>query len=380
MSKLKIAIIRGRHLNPYEMQSYFPLVTDSDLTGFTSLTSLNFAYPFPVVRLPSWVDGAYGLRNIIPARYSLGILNRILVDAHYLFGLEKKLSGFDIAHSADTHYHFTTQCLNAKRHGYVKKVVVTVWENIPFNHETIAGRHEMKQRAIREIDLFIATSQQAKAALITEGVNKNKIKVIYPGIDLNRFKAKKTQPQKANRLLFVGRLVAEKGIWLILHTFLRLYQKNRDLTLCLCGDGEEKPAIFDFIQEKGIEHAVNIESVAYPDVPKVYKQADIFLLASHATKFWQEQFGMVLIEAMASGVPIVATRSGSIPEIVGDAAVIVSEHDAQGYFRQTEKVLKDATLRRKLAKLGVIRARKLFNAQKTSQRILSAYEELMMHE
>jgi len=177
---MKIAIVRGKYLNKYEMQYYEPLVRKHKLVGFGSLSPIHDKFAFPVVKLPSPMD----LPNF---PYKMPILNRLFVDAQYLLGLEEKLRGFDIAHSAETYMHFTQQCLNAKKRGDVKKVVVTVSENIPFANEGIWGRKKFKKRALEEVDHFIAISQRAKEALILEGCPEEKITVIGHHVDTKKF-------------------------------------------------------------------------------------------------------------------------------------------------------------------------------------------------
>src|SRR5579859_8057230 len=135
--KTKIAIVRGKFLNQYDMQSYEPLAPLYTMTAFGSLTSFHSNFLFPTVKLFSPLD-------IPDFPYKTSLLNRIFHDAQYLVGLEDSLKGFSIAHSAETYFQFTTQCLDAKKKGYLKKVIVTVWENIPFNNEGIVGRKERK--------------------------------------------------------------------------------------------------------------------------------------------------------------------------------------------------------------------------------------------
>jgi len=98
--KSKIAIVRGKFLNKYEMQFYEPLVKQFDLTGFGSLTSYHDSFAFPVVKLPSPMD-------IPDFPYKMPLLNRMFIDVHYLYGLEEKLKGFDIVHTAETYFHYT---------------------------------------------------------------------------------------------------------------------------------------------------------------------------------------------------------------------------------------------------------------------------------
>src|SRR6266571_2942975 len=109
--KKKIAIVRGKFLNHYEMQSYEPLAEDYDITAFGSLIPFHSNFSFPTVKHFSPLD--------LPSfPYKMQLLNRVCKDAQYLCGLESGLQGFDIVHTAETYFHFTNQCLLAKRKGY----------------------------------------------------------------------------------------------------------------------------------------------------------------------------------------------------------------------------------------------------------------------
>ena len=344
---MKIAIVRGKYLNQYEMQSFEPLAKKHQLTGFSSLRPFHDKFSFPVVKLLSPMD-------LPDFPFKMPVLNRLFIDAQLLFGLEEKLRGFDIAHSAETYFGFTQQCLNAKRRGYVKKVVATVWENIPFANEGILGRKNFKKRARQEIDHFICVSKGAKEALIFEGCNESKISVVPPGVDTERFKplAKPRGRDKIITILFAGRLEEEKGVKELLEAYKQLIIDS-ELTIKLK------------IAEKR----------DYQDMPQAYREADIFVLPSKKTKTWQEQFGMVLVEAMASSLPIVATKSGAIPEVVGEAGILVEEGNAGELYKALKRVSEDKSLRIKLGKIGRERAKKYFDSQKTARAIEKIYGE-----
>jgi len=94
--KTKVALVRGKFLNAYEMQLFDGLKNKYDLTAFGSLTPYHETFGFPVIKLPSPMD-----TPDFPKKMS--VLNRIFVDAHYLYGLEENLKGFDIVHSAETY-------------------------------------------------------------------------------------------------------------------------------------------------------------------------------------------------------------------------------------------------------------------------------------
>ncbi len=347
--KPKVAIVRGKFLNKYEMQFYEPLTKEFDVTAFGSLTSYHDKFTFPVVKLPSPMD----VPNV---PFKMPILNRLFVDAHYLLGLEGKLKGFDIVHSAETYYHYTQQALNAKKKGYVKKVIATVLENIPHNNEGIWDRKTFKERARKDLDHIIALTEKTKAALIMEGADPKKITVIPHFIDTKVFDApeksmhRRGSDQKKLTILFSGRLEKYKGVLDILSAAERIIVDKRvrgyDIQFVFVGDGKERLNMAIYEKRFHLESHVLHRSVPYSQMPEVYNAADIFVAPSRPyfakasrgkpVKVWEEQYCTALLEAQAAGLPIVTTVSGGIPENVGNAAELVRPGDVTAL---TEKLI-----------------------------------------
>lgn len=246
--KPKVAIVRGKFLNRYEMQFFEPLTATYDITAFGSLTPFHDTFAFPVVKLPSPMD-------LPEIPYKMPILNRLYTDAQYLFGLEERLKGFDLVHTAETYFRYTQQCLDAKKRGYVKKVIATVLETIPFNNEGIWGRKEFKKRARTELDHIIALTQKTKDTLITEGADPDKITIIHHYVDTKRFapsaqvQKRRFDPKKKHfTVLFSGRLETYKGVFDILEAAVRLLKdkelKNYSVQFLFAGEGRRKATTY----------------------------------------------------------------------------------------------------------------------------------------
>lgn len=380
MTKPKVALIRGQFLNQYDMQSYEPLASKYDFTAFGSLHPFHREFVFPAVLLPSLTD-----LPEIPKK--MPILNRLSVDANYLVGLEEKLRGFAIAHTAETYYHYTHQAILAKRKGNVKKVVTTVWENIPCNNEGIWGRKWFKDIARKETDHFIAVSGLSKNALVTEGVDSEKITVISPGINTRKFFPEKdhfkriSARKKEITILFVGRLEDYKGVFDVLKAAV-LLKKEKDLSsyelkYIFAGNGSQKEHMKAFAKKKGLEKSIMYMTAAYASMPEIYTMADIFVAPSKKDTFWQEQYGMMLLEAQAAAMPIVSTKSGAIEENVGDAALLGEEGNVTELAKNMKAFIQSPKLRVSLAEKARRRAETIHDISFSAKKIDEVYREVL---
>lgn len=371
---IRVGIVRGDFASPWELQNFEKLPSNYDLTVFTGLyttTPITESKRFKVEKLFSPVDLNLGKIN----RYRMSVLNRLFIDAHVLYGLEKKLSGFDIAHTAETYYSYTRQSLQAKSKGFVKKVVSTVWENIPFNNEGISGRRKFKKYAFDNIDLFLAVTAKSKEALITEGCPSNKISVLNPGIDLDKFQPKafgKKFCQNIIRILFVGRLEKDKGIDFLLNLFEKMIKAHPLLELVIVGTGSEKSTITNI--QKRVPQVTYLGAVPYQDMPNIYSTCQILVHPAIGTDTWQEQYGMVLVEAMASGLPILSIDKGSIAEVVGSGGIVVK---IDCFEKELLSLINNERQRRTLSDNAVRIAKEKYDASKYAQRLNLLYKEIL---
>lgn len=371
---MKVAVVRGKFLNKYEMQFFEPLVKRFDITAFGSLTSYHDTFAFPVVKLPSPMD-------VPDFPYKMPVLNRLFVDAHYLAGLEGHLKGFDLVHTAETYYHYTQQCLNAKKRGYVKKVIATVLETIPFNNEGIWGRKAFKTRARTELDHIIALTKKAKAALILEGTDPKKITVISHFVDTKKFFPIEKPVSKKITILFSGRLEWYKGVFDVLDAANKLIHdpllKKYLLTFMFVGDGSEKKKLIRLIHTHGTERRFIFTHVPYDEMNAQYNAADIFVAPSKPTPTYEEQYCTALLEAQACGLPIVTTRTGGIPENINGAGVIVEPGDVSAMAQELKSFIQSPAKRSAYAKKARARATSVHDAKIGAGKLAELYLSVM---
>lgn len=378
--KKKVAIVRGKFLNKFEMQSFEPLHNKFDITAFGSLTPFQDNFVFPTVKLPSPMD-------IPDVPLKMPILNRLFVDAHYLYGLEERLKGFDIAHSAETYYRYTQQCLDAKRKGYVKKVVVTVLENIVFNNEGIWGRKTYKRRTRNDADMFIALTQKTKDVLLEEGTEEEKIVIIGSGINSQRFRPSKRleksflQKNKEIIILFVGRLEKYKGVYETVNAFNMLLLdddiKEYRLKLHMVGDGSEKQALLELEKNLGIEKFVSHTTSSYDEIHTVYQDADIFVAPSYDTPTWTEQYGYMLLESQATGLPVITTDAGSISEVIGDGAWQIPQQSTEDLYKALKELILNPSEKLSLSQRARKRAVSFHDIKRKAEQIENVYNALL---
>ena len=379
--KPKVAIVRGKFLNRYEMQFFEPLTREFDLTAFGSRTPFHDSFTFPTKKLFCPMD-------LPEFPYKMPILNRAFIDAQYLFGLERQLAGFDLVHTAETYYHYTQQALNAKKAGYVKKVIATVLENIPHNNEGIWGRKSFKARARRELDHIIALTRLTRDVLIQEGTDPSKITVISHFVDTKKFVPRRDwlarlgDPQKREfTIMFSGRLEKYKGVYDILDAVSALKKdkalQDYTIKILFVGEGSEHKKLLLRERELGINWHSQHESATYLEMPDFYQRADIFVAPSQPTQTWIEQYCTALLEAQSMGLPIATTRTGGIPENVGDAAVLVESGDVRALTESLKKYILQPRLRVRYAEAARARAVSVHDKDIGAAKMATLYRKVL---
>jgi D-inositol-3-phosphate glycosyltransferase len=176
------------------------------------------------------------------------------------------------------------------------------------------------------------------------GIKLQKITVIPNG---NSFGKNDNTMRNANptKLLFVGRLSKQKNIPLLLDAFKRAHEINNKITLTIIGDGTYRQYIHDFISMNRLTNSIICKGIRYGQMLKnEYKNADIFISTTN-----QESFGTVFLEAMASGLPIIASNIPGLRNVVknGKTGLLVSP-TVMNFTKAIQRMTNDESLRKKL--------------------------------
>jgi glycosyltransferase involved in cell wall biosynthesis len=182
---------------------------------------------------------------------------------------------------------------------------------------------EIAKMGLECSEKVMANSKFTKDGLVRDfGVQKNKIKVIYPGVDTDVFRpitnrAKRATKRKygceGKRLVFSsGYFTKEKGFQHLLEAASIYEKENKDIITLITGQGPYEKDMLRLIKKYKLSNTRILGWVLKRELTKLYATADLFVTPS----IWEEPFGLVSVEALASGTPVIATKIGGIPEIV----------------------------------------------------------------
>ncbi|MCP5005979.1 MAG: glycosyltransferase family 4 protein [Planctomycetes bacterium] len=232
-------------------------------------------------------------------------------------------------------------------------------------------------------DEIITLSKRGKKRFIDHGIGEvQRIRHIYNGIDFKKFNIdgnKKLEKRDDFGLsgddfvcATIGRLVPVKGHSHLLKAVHRVVQNIPRAKFLFVGDGPLRQSLEQEIVSLKLESHVSLLG-ARTDIAEMLSCIDLFLLPSI-----NEGFGIVLVEAMAMGKPVLATNVGGIPEIVtdGTTGILVPPKDYEAFASAIIKLYNNPTLAFKMGQAGYKRARRLFNIESTVQKYETLYHEL----
>ncbi len=311
---------------------------------------------------------------------------RLLVDpirfngqfhTYYFPKLKQRLAAIhpDVVHIDEEPYNLATWLALRQARRVGAKSLFFSWQNLrraypfPFNL--------LEKQVLAHIDYAIMGNQAAAEVWRQKGYRGPMQVIPQFGVDATLF-----QPpgqRDPGRGFVIGsanrRLVPEKGVDLLLRAAAKLPGVWR---LHIAGDGPERPSLENLARQLDIWDRVQFDGVVTSaQMPGYLQQLDALVLASRTLPNWKEQFGRVLIEAMACEVAVVGANSGEIPNVVGQAGLIFPEGDEHALYQQLLALMQTPALRDELGRNGRQRVLAHYTQSQIANETVSVYREML---
>ena len=235
----------------------------------------------------------------------------------------------------------------------------------------------LEQRAFRQVDGAFVCSMTVHDRLRAHGFRRP-IELIPFGVDLAQFKPRPlaSATSRPFTIGFVGRMLPGKGLPLLAAALQGLAGEN--WRALFVGDGPERGPVARQLAAAGLSQRVTMTgAVPYETVPDYLQQMDVLVVPSQTTKNLREQFGRVIVEAMASRVCVVGSRSGAIPEVIGQAGLLVPESDAPALSQALRQLLRSPALCRQLACAGRERVEEHYTWERVAEQTAAFYRQIL---
>lgn len=249
--------------------------------------------------------------------------------------------------------------------------------------EWVIKKAKFTEVSIRRASAVIAPTHFIKEAILSRfSIERERVIVVYHGVSpafstgLDKqiiMKTKEKYKLPSDYILFVGQINRNKNLWRLIEAF-NLLKQTHDIPHCLVLAGAKRQFHADLhmrMTELGLQKDVLFPGyVDEADLPSLYRGAALFMFPS-----LYEGFGLPVLEAMASGVPVIASSSGSLPEVVGNAGLLVNPLQTEEIAQAMHRLLSDSQLREQLIQLGLERV-KHFSWTSTALKTLNVYKSV----
>lgn len=256
-------------------------------------------------------------------------------------------------------------------------------ENVNFN---VREFDEGIKKSLEKSDVIVTVSNSAKEDIIKYYGKKykNKIKIVEPGVNLDKYKQEfsteyteevlfKLGIKKNDEFMFtIGTLQKRKNILNIIRAFNRYKENNSKLKLVIAGNpGDNYQEIINEYNSSKYKNDIKILNyISEEEKIVLYKNAKIFIFPS-----LYEGFGMPIVEAMATGISVITSNISSMPEVLGDAGILVNPYSIEEISKAIEKYDTNEKLRKESVEKGYIQCQK-FTWENSAKKLEKIYKEM----
>ncbi|MCX2834520.1 glycosyltransferase family 4 protein [Microbulbifer thermotolerans] len=233
----------------------------------------------------------------------------------------------------------------------------------------------MQIKVARKLRNIVTVSQQSKRDIIDQfGVQPEQIRLIYNGIDTDVFKPQPQIQRRTQRIMTTASADQPlKGLRFLLQAVAQLRHSQPELELLVVGRLQEGGATEQLLHQLGLQDAVHfVSGISNQQMVDYYASASVVVCPS-----LYEGFGLPAGEAMACGVPVISSDGGALPEVVGDAGIIVPAGDSAALVRALKKLLSDEKLRAEFGEKGRQRIEQQFSWRLAAAHLVNYYREIL---
>jgi colanic acid/amylovoran biosynthesis glycosyltransferase len=248
---------------------------------------------------------------------------------------------------------------------------------------SVKRKPDMYDLVFKKADIITANSEYTKKKLINIGCIPDKIKILKMGIAIGEypFSERKLIDNSKVRILTVARLVEKKGLEYSIKAVVKLLGKGYNVQYIIAGDGPFKRHLENLISELKADGQIKLLGWREAsEVKRLYGRAHIFVLSSISVQDGMDEAqGLVVQEAQAMGLPVVATRLGGLPEglLDGLSGLLVPERDVDTLAERLEYLIEHPELWYKMGKAGRQFVEEHFDIRKQNERLVNVYKDLL---
>lgn len=283
----------------------------------------------------------------------------------------------DVFHIDEEPYNFATW-LALRKAGTAKTIFFT-WQNIQRSYPP--PFRWIERDVLNKADAAIAGSEESKQVWCAKGFAKTMAVIPQFGVDEVAFFPSPPAPHRLTPegsgtgvvVGFAGRLVHEKGVDVLLRAIAHVPEAKA----IIAGDGPEEKQLRALVAQLNIAERVEWRgAMRSTQMPAFYRECDALAVPSRTLPNWKEQFGRVIIEAMACGVPVIGARCGEIPHLIDDAGLLFDEGDVDALAAHIRSLLEQPALRNALAQQGRARVLERFTMKRIADQTVGFYRAL----
>lgn len=339
-------------------------------------------------------DGTYTVKTL-RSRFS----KTAKQNAWHFVGLGRTIQRLqpDIVHIEEEPESFVThqiirKCLALKRR---PRIVLFSWRNMtipyehwPWWHPKRIVQNTLQHMTLPHVDHLLVGTHESEPLFRNVGYDGPVDIIPQYGVNPVTYSPDAYNPEFRKKLNisdqaivvgFVGRVLKMKGLDVLVDAISRL--TRTDVHLVIVGRGDYSPTILQRAEMVGIADRLHIiENVTASDIPSVMTSMDMVCIPSLTAPHWKEQFGRVIIEAMACGVPVIGSTSGEIPYVIGDAGRVCTEGNVDELREALHTLIDSREERQRLSILGQERVRSLYTNERIASSIVTIYRSLHQKE